>query len=272
MVFFLVAVLALFILLRLFFGSSRLFDATSRMVGSQVDVRRLVENIVKDVRGAHLILSPLSRAQWERDRKLVLFSYASSDARPRVQRNRVQEQFRDYPYIATTEGDTVQYLDVRRVTYVLEPESSEGSQPRWACKRKEAAGFLKRTWSGARGRFSYSFEEDSSVADSVRPELKLASGLEEVLLQPVAFLRDRTGKAPFRLIRPGADADIEPHQIALLALRLRLNQAARPREGEEERALREGVVELATKVWIDQKAMAIRFPEFFSSVDENLAF
>ena len=34
----------------------------------------------------------------------------------------------------------------------------------------------------------------------------------------------------------------------------------------------DGAVEMTSKVWISEKLLAFRFPEFFSSVDENLGY
>lgn len=231
---------------------------TTAQLSLSTDVRALVDDLVSDVHATLYLQEPASAADFARDGRIVLHRSAGSDPALRVERN--AKEGPGYPYLSDRET-TVQHLDVRRVVYERKPDPA-GAPDASQVWREETGGFLTRTLQ-ADGVFRYAFAPDARVK-SPRPGRERRAGhLTRLEAAPLALTLDPATGA--RTLVPAGHA-LAPRQdqacLLLLSLTARWPGPEAP----------DGELRFATKIWISEKLLAFRFPEFFSSVDENLGY
>lgn len=249
--------MVLIVLVIAFYTQSwRLFDTRTRTGALVTDARKLFENLVSGLRSACLVTRPLSAGDWQRDATLVFYRHASGDARRRLVANLGGSAGREYPFSSDSQDETVQLLDCVEETY----RRSGGS-----VERSQVGGYLRRT-SVRGGDTTFAFEADAKVLPASKETM--ADHVTRLEIVPIGlFAPPAPGQRILSAERPGG-ASLAPDDIALVAIRFK----AEDRPADRPNVADAGVLELATKVWLDEKSMALRFPGAFSSVDGELEY
>jgi hypothetical protein len=221
------------------------------------DVRGLFENMSLDIASAHVILPvPGGEDAWRTS--LALARYAGEDVGVRLEANRGNP---DYPFFGDPTIPTVVRLPSRRVRYLLDPFRKEIS-------RVEEYGMLEGHGSygaSAVGDFrlvgEYEFRPEGE-----RPGRVMARNVQKFDL----FYLDYDDRGQPRLVTTASDlhraACVGVHIVAAQVSGLYAWKAGRPA------SRRQPVVEMATKFWIARRLSEAAYPEYFSSVDEDLSY
>ena len=229
-----------------------LSGATAAQLALQADVRALVDDLVADVHATLYLEEPATAADFARTGRVVLYRSAGADPKVREQRN--AQEGPGFPYL-TDNPTTVQHFDVRKVVY--ERIAEDGAS---AVFRTETGGFLNRTLQPD-ASFRYGFAPDARVNAPRAGRERRAGRLAKLAVAPLALALDPVHGG--RTLVP-LSAGVRQDQACLLLFALTARWPAL--DGPD------GVVELTSKIWISEKLLAFRFPEFFSSVDENLGY
>jgi hypothetical protein len=221
------------------------------------DARTLIDNLVADVHAALYLEEPAGVADFANAGRIVIHRSAGADPQVRLERN--AREGPGYPFLSDKQT-TAQHLDVRRVVYTRAPDPAHDGA--FEVHREETGGFLTRTF-GEDGAFTYSFAADAKVKVARAGKQRMAGHLTDLKVAPLALVRDESAAAGRALVAlPDARAKQDQACVLLVALALRMPGVDGP----------DGRLDLTSKIWISEKLLAFRFPEFFSSVDENLAY
>ena len=217
-------------------ASGRVRAASEAQLGLQLEVRALLDALVPDVHAALYIEAPRSCAEFARDGRVTLYRAAEAEARSG-----------GVPF-----AGGAQQLAARRVAY--ERRAEDAGAALW---RTEAPGVLARS-PRAGGGFAYAWTADPPApgAAAPAPSQRLAGHLAALSVAPLAFTLDpRTSR---RALVPPEAGTQDQACLLLVSLTARLPGVPPP----------DGELALTSKVWISEKLLAFRFPEFFSTVDE----
>lgn len=222
-----------------------LSSGTAAQLALQADVRALVDDLCDDVHATLYLEEPATAAEFAAKGRVVLYRSAGADPKLRSEKNDGA-----FPYISDAET-TAQHFDVRKVLY-----ERAGDE----VFRTETGGFLTRTLQPD-ASFRYGFAPDARVKTRRTSRERRASRLAKLAVAPLALALDpQRGGRTLVPIGPGVRQD----QACLLLFSLSARQPGL--DGPD------GAVEMTSKIWISEKLLAFRFPEFFSSVDENLGY
>lgn len=242
------AALALIVLLTALSIANRgtaLSSSTAAQLALQADVRALVDDLCDDVHATLYLEEPATAAEFAAKGRVVLYRSAGADPKLRAQKNDGA-----FPFLSDSET-TAQSFDVRKVLY-----ERAGDE----VYRTETGGFLTRTLQSD-ASFRYAFAADARVKVKRTGRERRAAKLAKLAIAPLALALDpQRGGRTLVPVGPGVRQD----QACLLLFSLTARQPGV--DGPD------GAVEMTSKVWISEKLLAFRFPEFFSSVDENLGY
>jgi hypothetical protein len=268
-----IALAALALAMAIATRSSWLFGRATGELALVSDARALINNLVADTRAALLVEEPATLAAFAARGRYVVHRPASRSPELRLRRSDADEPG-GFGFFSDRET-TAQHLDVRRVEYRMVPDPGHPGARRVV--RDEQGGFLTRATRGD-GRFEYAFSPDRSVPAPAAGAATLASGVTRMEIAPLALVPDPAAPGRRTLVpvaagegggavrvpaAPGPPAG-RLDQTCLVVVNLVLSARGREGPGSE--------VALATHVWLDEKLLAFRFPEFFSTVDDNLSY
>lgn len=227
--------------------SSAQMDNTDKLIGLQVGVRNLLENMVRDVGACHQILQP----QGDPEKSLVLVKYASDEVQPRLDKN----PDKAFPFVSSMADTTKQKMDLVRVTYTWDPAKH-------TVNRKEEPGELV---SESESSSAFTLTRFTFTPSKVDPGRDLAASVETLALTYVGY-DPQTGQ--FRKVGAGG---LPFEKTACVAVRINAQYDEglyAVQSGPNGRTMPK--IEIFTKIWSMKRRSDETYKEYFSSTDEDL--
>lgn len=256
MVVVMISVLIVLVVYKLFMSATGRGAETTEELSLLTDTRALVENLARDVAAAHVILPPSNSEDFRKS--LTLARYSSEDAADRVDAN---SHNKVYPFFDEKNTTTVK-MNLIRVIY-------RWDVPKRQVTRIEEKGVLEGKPAGGstslrdmRTISSYSFAVGGDPAQS-----KLVA--RNVVSFAISYLHyDDKGQAKL------ADRPEDCHKTACVGLSFKAtqDQGEYARRPDRNPTRRQPTVEMATKFWSQRKLSEAIYPEYFSSVDDDLRY
>lgn len=229
-------------------------EETTEEMKLLVDVRGLLELMSRDISSAHVFLKPSSG---DAKSNVAVARYAGEDASDRPKLN---THYATYPFFNDPDkGGTVIKLALNRVQYLFDPDKHQIS-------RVEESGTLQC--------------EPSDPGSSPEADVRLLSKFgftmskelsNRVLARNVALFRadylDYDGKGQARLT-----SDVPRAACVGISLQAVQRSGVYDRPAGKPITRRQPMVEIATKFWTMRKLSEVRYPEYFSSADDDLRF
>lgn len=220
------------------------------------DVRVLVEQLTRDVAAAHVILPP----EGDFKTNLVLARYAAEDASDRLESNSANPV---YPFFEPNSTVSLK-LKLNRVKYSFDATKREVT-------RVEEKGVLEGkptlpsgvTKQDLRVISEYTFTAEGPVPGASKGPAHLISRFD------ISYMYyDDKGLPKL------AGAANEVYKTACVGLNLKAvqDQFMYAKTAGKDLTRRQPTVEIATKMWSQRKISEAMYPEYFSSVDDDLRF
>ena len=251
-----IGVLLITVAYKLLISATQRGEEMTEEVKLLVDVRSLIEHMSRDVAAAHVILP----SEGDFKTNLTLARYVAEDASDRMESNSANPV---YPFFEPNSTVSLK-LKLDRVKYTFDATKREVT-------RVEEKGTLEGkpalpsgvTRQDLRVISEYTFNVESVVPSTQKGPAHLISKFD------LAYMYyDDKGQPKL------ATAANELYKTACVALTLKAIQdtALYAHEAGKSASRRQPTVEISTKMWSQRKISEAMYPEYFSSVDDDLRF
>jgi type II secretory pathway pseudopilin PulG len=251
-----ISVLLVLVVYKLFMSATGRGAETTEELALLGDTRLMVENMARDVAAAHVILPPANGEN--KDDCLTVARYASEDAGDRADLNTHNKV---YPFFEEKTATTVK-MNLLRVTYKFDRTKRQvtRTEEKGVLEGKPAAGSTSLTDMRTVSSFNFVLAGDPAQVKLVGRNVK------EFRLSYMHY--DDKGQA--KLARDAAEC-YKTAAVALYVLAIQ-DQGLYERPAGRDPTRRQPKVEMATKFWSQRKLSEALYPEYFSSVDDDLRF
>lgn len=251
-----ISVLLVLVVYKLFMSATGRGAETTEELALLTDTRSLVENMARDVAAAHVILPPAGGEHM--NDCLTLARYSGEDAGDRVDLN---SHYKVYPFFDEKKETTVK-LNLLRVTYKFDRTKRQvtRTEEKGVLEGKPAAGSTSLRDMRTISSFSFALSGDAAQVKLVGRNVK------ELKLSYMHY--DDKGQA--KLAR-GPEECYKTAAVALTLLAIQ-DQGEYARPAGRDPTRRQPKVEFATKFWSQRKLSEALYPEYFSSVDDDLRY
>jgi hypothetical protein len=239
---------------------NELFGRSSRQLALVTDARTLLDRLVSDCRPALHLETASDPGRASGRLRLTVYRPSSSDPSLRYERNSKDRDAAGFPF-DSGQARSCQYFDVVRATYSAEADAADPGAVRVV--REERSGFLTRT-RNEDGTFAHGFADDRRVPAPARGTMTLAGHVVLFSAATFGLTESRDPVAARTLVALGGGEKSGPVGACVVLIRLESRWPGASDPGSR--------LQVATKIWIDERVRALAFPGHFSSVDENLGF